>query len=682
MDVDGVGRGGRSRHLLAAVLVFCGWLLSMPAFAQSACTAVWGIRSPTTTTGGLSYLNTETGQWSPILLGLPGNPNALAGSPTSGLLYFLDRNTQNLYSINLNSYPLAYSQVGVAAIPAPPAPALAGNLVAGTMDGAGNYFVYATQGAYNDFVAVAQISTATAATVTSWTQVLTVAGAVPNILGYGDMFVDRFGTTWIATNTNPPTFHQINLNPGPGFGRTNVPPITITGAPAHEAFSVSADPITGAVYMGGATNIVAGGPYNSVTFRVTLPAGNAVLLPQADNTYFLSDMGNCAQAPAPPSVTKVFAPDSRAAAPGTSTLTITLANPNLAPVYLTSDFLDVLPAGLVIHPLPSLAGSCVMAGNTVTAAADTDTVTMVAGSRVPAGGCSLSVQVLASAPGAYVNTVPAGSLRTTAGTNTAAALATFQVGVTDFSMTKTQRAGTTGPAQAGPLSVPSGGTLQYVLELVNGAGSTGPGSATFSDTLPSAITPVLAVSAVLTGGGTCVTATSVVAGRTVVSGTLTAVPAGQTCTVTITARASVTTVLTAFTNTATLTALPAAAGSYDSSAANNSASVFTTVVPQTLLVATKSNGTAQVSSGATTTYVITVSNQGPAAADGTRVSDPVATGLGCTAVACSGAGGATCPPAPVSLAQMQSPAGLLISGFPAGSTATFSLTCTVTASGL
>lgn len=674
----------RWRWWIVVVLGLLIGVLAPPAAAQSACTAIWGIRSPTTTTGGLSYLNVQTGQWSPILLNLPGNPNALAGSPTTGLLYFLDRQTQLLYGIDLNTYPLAYTQIGAGPIPAPPAPAQAGNIVAGTTDGAGNYFVYATQGALANFVAVAQISTVTAATVTSWTQVLTTGGAVPNVLGYGDMFVDRFGSTWIATNTNPPTLHQIDLNPGPNFGRTNVPPLTVSGANGHEAFSVAADPLTGDVYIGGATGIsgTPTAPFNSVTFRISMLTGAATPVPQADPSYFLSDMGNCALPPSAPSVTKTFVPSSRVAAPGTSTLTLSFLNPNYAPVYLNADFLDVLPAGLVIDAAPLLSGSCVTPGNTVTAPAGGNTVTFVAGSRIPAGGCTVSVRVTANNPGAYVNTVASGSLRTTAGTNALAAQATFQIGSTDFSMVKSQRVGVAGTLTTGPMSVPSGGTLQYVLTMVNGQGSVSGGSVTFSDTLPVQITPVLAVTAVPAGGASCSTVTSVVAGSTVVSGTFTSTLRGDTCTVTITARAAVAAVTIPVTNAAGLTALPAPVGSYDSNSANNTASVVTTIVPQALLTASKSNGVNSLPAGSTTTYVITVGNQGPGDASGTSVSDPAAAGLSCSAVSCTAAGGAVCPPAPLSLAQFQSRNGLQISSFPAGGTATFSVTCLVTASGL
>ncbi len=94
---------------------------------------------------------------------------------------------------------------------------------------------------------------------------------------------------------------------------------------------------------------------------------------------------------------------------------------------------------------------------------------------------------------------------------------------------------------------------------------------------------------------------------------------------------------------------------------------------------TKTNGVSSLMAGATTTYTITATNDGPSAADGTIVKDPAAAGLNCTTVACGAVGGAACP-AVSDIATLQA-AGLVIPAFPADSTVTLSLTCGVTASG-
>ncbi|HEX9001213.1 MAG TPA: hypothetical protein VGB07_15010, partial [Blastocatellia bacterium] len=65
------------------------------------------------------------------------------------------------------------------------------------------------------------------------------------------------------------------------------------------------------------------------------------------------------------------------------------------------------------------------------------------------------------------------------------------------------------------------------------------------------------------------------------------------------------------------------------------------------LAITKTNGVTTVNAGSTTNvYTVVVTNNGPSAADGATISDPAATGLSKTAVACTGVtGGAVCPTA-------------------------------------
>ncbi len=97
--------------------------------------------------------------------------------------------------------------------------------------------------------------------------------------------------------------------------------------------------------------------------------------------------------------------------------------------------------------------------------------------------------------------------------------------------------------------------------------------------------------------------------------------------------------------------------------------------PKVDLSITKSNGTTSVVSGTTTTYTIVVSNGGPDAADGSVLKDPPAAGLSCATVTCSATGGAVCPPSP-SVTNLQS-GGLIIPTFPASSSLTFTLSCSV-----
>lgn len=114
----------------------------------------------------------------------------------------------------------------------------------------------------------------------------------------------------------------------------------------------------------------------------------------------------------------------------------------------------------------------------------------------------------------------------------------------------------------------------------------------------------------------------------------------------------------------------------------DSSCTFTNTRTANLAVA-KTNGSASVISGASTTYVLTVSNTGPSDADGSVLRDPAASGLACSSVSCSGAsGGAVCPDVSgVTVGAIQG-AGIALPTLPANSTVIFSLGCFVTATGL
>jgi uncharacterized repeat protein (TIGR01451 family) len=103
----------------------------------------------------------------------------------------------------------------------------------------------------------------------------------------------------------------------------------------------------------------------------------------------------------------------------------------------------------------------------------------------------------------------------------------------------------------------------------------------------------------------------------------------------------------------------------------------------TNLSISKTNGVSSLVSGGATTYTLTVVNAGPSPADGTTLRDPAASGLSCTSVSCSAvAGGAACPSAgSTTMAYLQGATGITLPTLPAGSTATFTVNCSVTATG-
>jgi uncharacterized repeat protein (TIGR01451 family) len=126
----------------------------------------------------------------------------------------------------------------------------------------------------------------------------------------------------------------------------------------------------------------------------------------------------------PPTVGKAFSPASTHAG-GLSQLTITLGNGNSVPVTLSSALVDTLPGTITIASPTALGGSCSAAS--VTAVAGSGSITFANGASIPAGGCTIIVNVTATTAGSYTNTIPAGALQTSAGASTAPATATLTV---------------------------------------------------------------------------------------------------------------------------------------------------------------------------------------------------------------------------------------------------------------
>lgn len=131
-------------------------------------------------------------------------------------------------------------------------------------------------------------------------------------------------------------------------------------------------------------------------------------------------------------VAKAFSPGTINAG-GVSTLTITLSNANDTPAHLIGPMIDNLPVGLAVVA-GSVATTCVEtppAGIRLLSGwfiIDTAKVGLTAEGLVPANGsCTVTANVTASTAGSYVNSLPAGALQTSNGTNADPAAATLTV---------------------------------------------------------------------------------------------------------------------------------------------------------------------------------------------------------------------------------------------------------------
>lgn len=123
-----------------------------------------------------------------------------------------------------------------------------------------------------------------------------------------------------------------------------------------------------------------------------------------------------------PTITKSFGATSIVA--GTSTtLTLNLGNPNATAITLLQPLTDALPSGMNIASPAIIGGTC--ATPSVTAVAGGSSVSFASGASIPAGGCTITVPVTASAAGCYTNSIGSGALQTSKGGNAAAASATL-----------------------------------------------------------------------------------------------------------------------------------------------------------------------------------------------------------------------------------------------------------------
>jgi hypothetical protein len=125
----------------------------------------------------------------------------------------------------------------------------------------------------------------------------------------------------------------------------------------------------------------------------------------------------------PPKVGKTFSPVTILSG-GTSTLNITLTNPNTTIATLTAPFTDVFPSGIVVS-----GGATTSCGGTLTAVKGSSQVTLTGGAIPANGACKVTLTIAAepSCKGLRTNGVVYGALQTNKGANTVPAYANITV---------------------------------------------------------------------------------------------------------------------------------------------------------------------------------------------------------------------------------------------------------------
>jgi hypothetical protein len=238
------------------------------------------------------------------------------------------------------------------------------------------------------------------------TLTITLANANPTAATLTAPLVDAFPDALVvAASPNASTTCGGNVSAAPGTG------------------SVTLDSAGAAIPAGGACTIVVDVTAPTGQYANDIPAGalqtsaGASTAP-ADATLEASD---------PPTLSKTFAP--ALVAPGLpTTLTITLSNSASVGADLTAALIDAFPAGLSVAAIPNAVSDC---GGQVTITAAPVGVTLdAAGSTIPASGsCTLQIDVVSGGVGTFVNTLDAGALQTSIGSNTAQASATLRSAV-------------------------------------------------------------------------------------------------------------------------------------------------------------------------------------------------------------------------------------------------------------
>jgi uncharacterized repeat protein (TIGR01451 family) len=225
-----------------------------------------------------------------------------------------------------------------------------------------------------------------------------------------------------------------------------------------------------------------------------------------------------------PLVSKSFSPGTIVPS-GTAQLTLTLTNTTTT-AMTSAALTDNLPSGMTVANPNGLVNGC---GGTVTALAGGSSLTLTGGTLPASNSCSIMVNVTASASGFYTNTIPAGGLVTSAGSNRASASATLSVPVPLISKS----------FSASPVATNTSTTLTITLANLTPTALTG---ATFTDvfpTTPGAMTLINTTTSNTCGGTFTDSAGGTISvgdvGIKLVGGTI---PASSSCAVTVNVQAN------------------------------------------------------------------------------------------------------------------------------------------------
>jgi uncharacterized repeat protein (TIGR01451 family) len=328
----------------------------------------------------------------------------------------------------------------------------------------------------------------------------------------------------------------------------------------------------------------------------------------------------------PPSIAKAFSPTAIASG-GTTTLTLTITNPNQVTTLNDLAVTDTFPTGMTVAAPLTFTNTC---GGTVqddlggSLDAGDSGIQLTGGTLAPNSNCTITVLVTATQSG--TNTT--GNVSATNGGTGNTASAPISVGsrVADLQAVKS----------ADPTTVASGGAIRFTIVLTNNGPDAADG-ATFSDSVPAQVTILSATCGSATGGAVC-------GGNPTISGqdvahTIPTFPSGGAVTITID---GIVTGDSDFTNTARITP---PTDTVDPNQLNNESGapvVMSSTGTAADLVVTKSVDPVTYTPGGALTYTIVVRNDGPNDVNGAIVTDIFPSALVNPQWSCVATGSATC----------------------------------------
>ncbi len=429
---------------------------------------------------------------------------------------------------------------------------------------------------------------------------------------------------------------------------------TVTGCSGSNMFTADQ---TGLLNFAGLTIPAAGNC--TITLLVTsntpgmLPNTTAGVASANAPTGAASNTANLTVNASAPSIVKSFVTPTIALG-ATSQIDFTITNPN-AIALTAAAFSDTL-ANMFIHATAAATGTCVGAGTNNFTINQTGLLNFT-GLTIPASStCTVSIVVRSNTPGMQPNfATGVSSAEAPTGVNSASVVLTVNVASPTISKA----------FAANPIA--SGGVATLTITITNP--NAGPISVTsVTDTFPTMPSTGLVRASTPNASTTCASGmvTHAPSSVTLTGGT---VPANASCTFQIDVTAAT---AGAYVNNIGIGALTTNAGS------NTAAATATLTVTAVANVSITKSAPATVPWGTTITYMSTVTNAGPDAADLTVFSDTVPAAItGVGAVCGLPTGGALCGTVNVSMNTVTS----AITTLPAGGSVTFTVTGTAPQSG-